>query len=123
MLNVSQAIWNEISSTIYVEKKSIEKLKKLFKHYNLNDYIYIGVIKRAISVDAKTALSILNTLKEHGFVEMNYGYYCFDCERTCSTIYETYGRLPLRVYCDYCERELTFTNNSILLYKVIKTNE
>ncbi len=118
-----QTPWNEISRTIHISEQDIDNIKRIFRDYKINDYIYVGVFKQAISVDIKTALSILNILKKHGFLEMNYGYYCFDCERPCSPIYETYGKLPLNVYCEYCERELTFTNNSILLYKVIKTNE
>lgn len=98
--------------------EKLEKFLSIIQPYKKGEYIYPGTLIRQLNIPMAQAYAILETIKELGFVSINYEVYCFKCNKFTGHVFETISQLPEYIECEECGKELNPLNDSIVVYKV-----
>lgn len=62
----------------------------------------------------------MEDLKKSGFVQNLYEVYCMDCSRSKGIFLETLSDFDSNYTCDFCNKELSVSEDIIVLYKVLR---
>lgn len=91
---------------------------EFLKYYNLNSWIYPGVLKRKFNLAIEDVYGILADMEKAGIVQSYYELYCGRCQKSMGTV-RLFNELPESFICELCDEELTTLDNTMLIYKVI----
>jgi|SRR5699024_159565 len=122
MLHNSFLITNK-NLTIKLDKNQKEKLSLLFKHYNVGNYIYPGVLIRELNIDMYAAYDILGILEKAGFLQELYEVYCPNESKSTGILYENLLDLlgdEVVQSCPECGGKINIQEDNILIFKVLK---
>lgn len=97
----------------------LDLLSKQLKWYKKGEWVYPGVLVRKLNVSADRIYKIMELLKDNNIVEVNYEFYCHECNQFKIPIYSSFIDIPEASLCEKCDTKLSFKNNIIVIYKVI----
>ncbi len=98
----------------------IKQLKLQIKHWHKDTIIYPGMFKSKLNIKIAEAYDILDFFKKNNILERNYEVYCKNCHKFKGIIIRTPSEYKsLKMYCDFCNSELSPLEDSIVIYRVI----
>lgn len=121
MLHNSFLITNN-NLTVKLNKTQQATLSRLFKLYKPNSYIYPGVLIRELNIEMRAAYTILDLLKEQGYLQELYEIYCPYESKSIGITYDNLLNLVTDEEikaCPECGQEINIKRNNILIYKLL----
>ena len=115
LLDVIENLKSSYRLTPYQRKKCDE----FFSVIHPGDFIYPGHLKSKLCIDIKTAYLFMEDLKKSGFVKNIYEVYCMECGRSKGIFLEALTDFSDNYTCDFCNKELSVSEDIIVLYKVL----
>jgi predicted transcriptional regulator len=118
-LNLLEKIreWNNLEQ--FLDEKQIDIFVSVFKDYNENNFVYPTIFKRK-GIPIENVYKILHYLKAKGILKVYYEAFCHECKNTNKGIYEAMSEIPEVLECNNCGGKLSFPNNIMMIYKIIK---
>lgn len=102
-----------------IPDEKITVLLNLLSHYKKNTWIYPGVIIRKVNISMRETFEVLNMLRKHGYLELNYELHCPICQKTVESYFSTFNSIPKTYECEECARDFNALENSYMIYKVV----
>ena len=95
------------------------KCDEFFAAIRPGDFIYPGQLKSKLCIDIKMAYLFMENLKKAGFVKNLYEVYCMECGKSKGIFLESLSDFEEDFTCDFCNKELSVSDDIIVLYKVL----
>lgn len=108
-----------LKSVYHLTSYQQNKCDELFSAVQIGDFIYPGHLKSKLGISIKTAYQFMESLKSKGFVKNIYEVYCTNCGKSKGIFLETLSDFNEDLACDFCNTDLSVTDDIIVLYKVI----
>lgn len=105
-----------------LNKDTTDAVLNFLKNYKSGTYIYPGVLKRKFNISIDSVYTILNEMEKSGMVQSCYELVCSRCQKVMGTVH-LFSELPDTFTCEICGEELPALSNSLLIYKVVATDE
>ena len=96
-----------------------KKCDEFFSVVQPGDFIYPGYLKSKLCIDIKTAYLFMEDLKKLGFARNLYEVYCMECGKSKGIFLESLSDFNDDFTCDFCNKELSVSEDIIVLYKVL----
>ena len=96
-----------------------KKCDEFFSVVQPGDFIYPGHLKSKLCIDIKTAYLFMEDLKKLGFARNLYEVYCMECGKSKGIFLESLSDFNDDFTCDFCNKELSVSEDIIVLYKVL----
>lgn len=96
------------------------KCDEFFSVIRPGDFVYPGQLKSKLCIDIKTAYYFMEDLKKDGYVKNLYEVYCMDCGKSKGVFLESLSEFKDEFTCDFCNKELSVSEDIIVLYKVLR---
>ncbi len=98
----------------------VDALIEFLAHYKAKDWIYPTAIHRKLKFDVKDIYDALEILSKNGYVEQFLEIYCPTCQRYTGQYFKTIGEVPLEIYCENCDNEITNPlEHASVIYRVL----
>ena len=98
-----------------------KRCNQFFAAIKPGDFIYPGHLKSKLCLkDIKTAYFFMEELKKMEFVQNLYEVYCMECGRSKGIFLDALTEFKEFFTCDFCNKELSASEDIIVLYKVLK---
>lgn len=105
-----------------LNKDTIEAVLDFLKNYKCGTYIYPGVLKRKFDIPIEKIYELLNEMEKVGVLQSYYELVCGNCQKIMGTV-RLFNELPDKFVCEICGEELATLSNSVLIYKVVASDE
>lgn len=101
----------------------INNLERQLEYFENEDIIEPNRWRTVLNLDITTVYQMLEMIVDLGFLVPVYEIHCKSCYKENYNIVDNIVSFNKYAYCDECNRDLSFFEDTIRLYKVINCGE
>ena len=110
-----------ITSTYNLIPFQTNQLKKQLEGFKVGKIIYPATLKTKLNIEILVAYKILDDVAKLGYITPVFEVYCSKCQESNNVIVKNIVDFNEQIgNCNECNHELSFLDDTIRLYRVIK---